>query len=497
VPVESVIAAGRLTMVEVPAVLPVRLPACSPVPVWLGGEPQVLPEHMPSGLPRQVVGQLAAVLAEQRCEGSGRSGRSGRSEADSSSGSAVWVVPLEQDVVLDQGECDRLVAFLETVADRRKRRGRRYRLSYLLAVAVAAMMAADLTLTSIGEWVATAPASLLIALGARTDRWGCPDRPDATTIGRALAAAADDLDRALCAWMGALRRAWHQTPDGSRLRYRSLHVDGKAVTGAKRKGQRVPMLLSVRADDGTVPAQLPISEKTNEIPMFAPLLNHIDDLTDTVVTADQLHTQRKHATYLHQRGAHYVFTIGENQPNLFAALDALPWPQIAIDHATVDRGHGRIEVRTIKVLPPTEPIRCLFPHVEQVFLLERYTYTLDGTPLGAVAVLGITSLPTHHADPTAIAAYVRGHWSVEVLHWIRDTILGEDNSHIKSAYQAMAAIRNLIISICNLRGIDNIARQLRACHRDPYRLPPLLMGLTKPNPHHPATQTRPTPQPNT
>lgn len=77
------------------------------------------------------------------------------------------------------------------------------------------------------------------------------------------------------------------------------------------------MLLSARADDGTVAAQLPIDTKTNEIPMFAPLLDRIDDLAGTVVTGDQLHTQRNHATYLRQRGAHYVFTVGQNQPRLY------------------------------------------------------------------------------------------------------------------------------------------------------------------------------------
>jgi predicted transposase YbfD/YdcC len=292
-----------------------------------------------------------------------------------------------------------------------------------------------------------------------------------------------------------MRRAGHRA--AGRLRYRSLHVDGKAVKNAGRTGGPVPMLLSARADDGTVAAQLPIDTKTNEIPMFAPLLDRIEDLTGTVVTADQLHTQRAHATYLHQRGAHSVFTVGDNQPKLFAALDALPWTQIAIEHATVDRGHGRIEVRTIKTLPVTDPIRGLFPHVEQAFLLERYIYDLDGTLLGAVAVLGITSLPADQADGAAIAAYLRGHWSVESLHWLRDVTFGEDHSTVNGAYQAMAAIRNLVIGVCSLRGIRNLARQLRACHRDPYRLPLLLMGLMKPNPHHPATQTRPSFRPAT
>jgi predicted transposase YbfD/YdcC len=441
---------------------------------------------MPAGLPDTAARQLAAVLSDQQPE----TPQPSRSDPPIP---PVLVVPLEQGLVLDDGECARLVAFLDAVPDRRKRRGRQYRLSYLLAIAVVAMMAADVTLASIGEWVATAPASLLIALGAQLDRRGRPARPRTATINRALAAAGDDLDQALCAWVAAL----HRTQASGRLRYRSLHVDGKLVKKAGPQGQRAPMLLAARADDGTVAAQMPISEKTNEIPMFAPLLDRIPDITDTVVTGDQMHTQRGHATYLHQRRAHYVFTVGENQPKLYAALNALPWKDIAIEHATLDRGHGRIEVRTIKTLPPTDHIRSLFPHIEQAFLLERYIYDLNGNLLGAVAVLGITSLPADHADAAAIAAYVRGHWSVESLHWIRDAILGEDNSPIKSAYQAMAAIRNLVIGICSLRGIRNLASQLRACHRDPYRLPLLLLGLMKPKPHHPATQTRPTPHPNT
>ena len=44
----------------------------------------------------------------------------------------------------------------------------------------------------------------------------------------------------------------------------------------------------------------------------------------------------------------------------------------------MDRGHGRTDVRTIKTLPPNDLIRALFPHVEQVFLVERYSYAPDG-----------------------------------------------------------------------------------------------------------------------
>ena len=106
-----------------------------------------------------------------------------------------------------------------------------------------------------------------------------------------------------------------------------------------------------------------------------------------------MHTQRKHARQIGAAGAFFVFTIGENQPRLFDAAGALPWESIAGEAWTVDRGHGRVDVRTIKTLPPTPRIRELFPHVEQVFLVERYSYGTGGELLGAVAVLGITSLP--------------------------------------------------------------------------------------------------------
>ena len=59
-------------------------------------------------------------------------------------------------------------------------------------------------------------------------------------------------------------------------------------------------------------------------------------------------------------------------------------------------------------------------------------------------------------------------------------MLGEDDSRLASAARAMAALRNLVVSIFRLRGITTISRQLRECGRDPYQLPLILLGLAKP-----------------
>ena len=479
---DCAIAERPLTIADLPDLLPAVLEPTYDLllPDLLGGEVVVLPEQMPTGLPATAVRDLAAALAPQRVS------RTARATPCPLPGPAV-----AGPVVIEEAACARLLAFLAQVSDRRAGRGRRYPLPYLLALPIVAMLAHHVDITGIGEWIGDAPADLLLALGAPTGPTGHPRRPGAKTITDALTAHGEDYDRALCAFVGALARDHHQQHARGGLR-RSLHVDGKALHGATGRGGRTPMLLSARFDDGTVAGQhtVPV-EKTNEITVFAPLLDQVSDadLAGTVVTADQLHTQRGHAHYLHRRGGFFVFTLGGNQPCLFAAVDALPWTRIAVEHATIDRGHGRIEIRTIRTLPVTTTIAELFPHAAQAFLLERYIYDTSGKPLGAVAVLGVTNLTPAQADGADLLAHVRGHWSIESLHWLRDVVLGEDDSRLASAARALAALRNLIIGICRLHGITRISRQLRHNSRDPYQRPLILLGLAKPTRDQPVVKT--------
>ena len=190
------------------------------------------------------------------------------------------------------------------------------------------------------------------------------------------------------------------------------------------------------------------------------------DLAQTVITADALHTQRAHAEYLHKRGAGFVFTVKQNQPRLFAALDALAWAQVPIAARDIDTGHGRITTRTIQVLPA--PADLPFPHVNQVWLIERYICDPAGTPLSAVAALGVTNLTADHAAPTKVATLVRNHWGIESLHWLRDTVYREDNStaHTRSRPRVMAALRNLAIGAIRLTGRRDITEATRQASRN-------------------------------
>jgi hypothetical protein len=172
-----------------------------------------------------------------------------------------------------------------------------------------------------------------------------------------------------------------------------------------------------------------------------------------------------------------VLPVKENRRALFDALDILPWKDVHIAHRSVDIGHGRVTTRTIQVLPA--PPDLPFPHVNQVFLIERYVNDLRGQPISAVAALGVASPTLDQTGPADLARYVREQWSIESLHWIRDTLYHEDRSRIRtrSGPRTMAALRNLAIGAIRLAGRTAITETTRWAARRMDR-PFTILGLT-------------------
>ena len=61
--------------------------------------------------------------------------------------------------------------------------------------------------------------------------------------------------------------------------------------------------------------QVEAGAKTNEIPMFPLLLDRID-IAGAIITADAMHAQRGHATYLAGRSAHFLLTVKRKAPKV-------------------------------------------------------------------------------------------------------------------------------------------------------------------------------------
>ena len=379
--------------------------------------------------------------------------------------------------------CADLLQRFARVSDGRRDQGRIHPVAVVLTLCAAAVVAGMASFTAIAGWATDVPAEVLVKLyGRRCDPpskatiWRVVTGADAATVDAVIgawllaqAAARDTAARDVVAGEVVVPETDREAPELS-----AIMVDGKAVRGATdTEGNQVHLLAAATHDDALVLGQVEVSAKSNEIPQFAPLLDTLAaagvDLAHTVITADALHTQRAHADYLHERGAGFVFTCKQNQPRLFAALDALPWAQTPIAASEVQRGHGRVTTRTIQVMPAPEDLP--FPHVNRVWLIERYVTALDGTPSSAVAALGVTNLTTDTAGPDRLAALVRNHWGIESLHWLRDTVYREDNSTVRtrSGPRVMAGLRNLAVGAHHLAGRRDITEASREAGRVMHR----------------------------
>ena len=382
---------------------------------------------------------------------------------DSTSGESVVV-----DLPLAALRSPDLLERFARVSDGRSEQGRDHPVAVVLTLCAAAVLAGMRSFTAIAGWVADVPAELLSRLHGHPAR--CPSK---TTLWRVLTGAdAAAIDAAVGAWLHAQAASGQDSEAGAHdeepaeSTLVAIAVDGKTLRGATdTDGQQVHLLAAATHTDSLVLGQVEVGVKSTEIPRFAPLLHGLAatgvDMRQVVITADALHTQRPHAEYLHSVGAEFVLPAKQNQPRLYAALDALPWAATPIAHRERDTSHGRVTTRTIQTLPA--PKNLPFPHVNQVWLIERYVHDHCGTPLSAVAALGVTSLSATHAAAGDIAALVREHWGIESLHWLRDTVYREDHSTAStgSGPRVMAALRNLAIGAIHLLGRRDITETTR------------------------------------
>jgi predicted transposase YbfD/YdcC len=378
-----------------------------------------------------------------------------------------------------------LVEAFAQVPDPRKARGIRHGVLAILLLGACAVLTGARSFAAIAEYAHDTGRTILDLLGVSAVV------PHASTIRRVL----QDLDPAA---VEAAMRTWtlaqiaaQPRPSGvpAREQRRVLALDGKTVRGAHiptttttagagAGGYRQPHLVSVlEQSSGAVLGQVAVQDKGSEVGAFTTLLDDLD-LARVLITADAAHTNRNHAEYLHQRGGHYLLTAKLNQPTLLRRLQVLPWKQIGVAARERGRGHGRVETRAVSVVSlqgstqrSPSPGGEFFPHAAQAIKVVRRRRALDSTKWTTVTVYAITSLTDVQADPVLLARWLRGHWAIEALHWVRDVSFDEDRSQVRTSNgpQIMAALRNLVITALRLAGYTNIAAALRHHARDPHR----------------------------
>ncbi len=378
-----------------------------------------------------------------------------------------------------------IITAFATLPAPRCAQGRRFSLAAILTLAVAAMLANHLSPFAIAEWGKQQDEPTKRALGFT--KGVTPHQSTVQRLLRRLDPAA--LSAALTAG-GAL----HAAPDPWVRGGEGVSLDGKTQRGrlacASSAGAPVHALTLCTHAAGIVLAQEEISDHADKAEAelsVAPRLLARLDWHGRVLTGDALFCQRNLCEQIAAAGGDYLLIVKENQPHLHrdlatlfaaradAAVRAASLPPLDMRTATtLDKGHGRVEVRQL-IASTALNAYCDWPGLAQVVRIERRWWE-RGQKQEAVRY-GITSLPRAVADADRLLALVRGHWQIENgLHYVKDVTLGEDRSLIRAGNGAsvLAIFRDTVVSVLHRAGWRTIAARLRYYSGHPTELFPLL-----------------------
>lgn len=239
---------------------------------------------------------------------------------------------------------------------------------------------------------------------------------------------------------------------------RIICIDGKTMRSNKRKDSRPNHIVSAWSrEDGFCLGQKAVEEKSNEITAIPQVLEKIQ-IKGQVVTIDAMGTQTAIAEKIRSKRADYVLALKRNQGNLCEDVSLYLMDEEVKRKIrekgnykrTVEKARGQIEIREYY---QTEETGWLSQKKEWKGLksigMEEKTIRAEGKEEKKEYRYYISSLKT---DVELFSRAVRGHWSVESMHWHLDVTFREDaNTTLdKQASQNLNIIRKWSLSILKM-----------------------------------------------
>ena len=336
-----------------------------------------------------------------------------------------------------------LLDWLEYIEDVRQARKVRHKLKDILVIVLFA------TLANADDWVE-------IAVFANE----CQDYlkkyidlengvPSHDTINRVMGLISPEIIQQLYGkWQELLNRN-----EGEALR-KLICIDGKTMRSNKRKDGKPSHIVSAWSkEDGFCVGQKAVSEKSNEITAIPELLKKIQ-IKGQIVTIDAMGTQKEIAEAIRNKRADYVLALKGNQAGLHEDVKLYLEDEkirqgirAAGGYAyTLEKAHGQMEKREYY---QTGEIKWLVQKKDWKGLksigMEEKTIRSEKGEKKEYRYY-ISSLAP---DIETFKRAVRGHWSVESMHWHLDVTFKEDaNTTLdKQAAQNQNIIRKWSLSI--------------------------------------------------
>lgn len=234
-------------------------------------------------------------------------------------------------------------------------------------------------------------------------------------------------------------------------------IDGKTLRGSRNKLGKALHMVSAWATAAHLSlGQVAVDEKSNEITAIPKLLELLD-VKGALVTIDAMGCQKEIAKKIIEEGGDYVLTVKENQPNLLEdiqqcfnqALDSDLQDKSYENHETEDKGHGRLERRSYRIITNPQGIRNL---------QDWKGLQVIGMCHSERVIKGKSSCETRYFIGSRLASAkvygeaLRNHWGIENnLHWQLDVSFSEDDSRVenRNAAENFSTLRR--IALCLLK----------------------------------------------
>ena len=343
-------------------------------------------------------------------------------------------------------DCDmeELLSFMEYIEDVRQAKKIRHKLKDILVIVLFA------TLANADDWVEMFAKEYQDYLRKYIElKNGVPSHD---TINRVMGLISPEIVQQLyMKWQELLNKN-----EGQALK-KLICIDGKTMRSNKRKDGKPSHIVSAWSrEDGFCLGQRAVQEKSNEITVIPELLDNIQ-IKGQIVTIDVMGTQKAIAEKIRKKRADYVLALKRNQTGLYEDVKLYfsdPETRQGLREkkqyiCTKEKAHGQIEKREYY---QTDEIGWLsqkkdWKGIKSLGMEEKTIKDAKGERKEYRYY--ISSLKP---EIETFQRSVRGHWSVESMHWHLDVTFREDaNTTLdKQAAQNQNIIRKWRLSILKM-----------------------------------------------
>jgi hypothetical protein len=293
---------------------------------------------------------------------------------------------IEREINANGVEYDRGSVFerFGQLTDIRKARGKRFSLETVLTIIVIAKMCGEDTPSAIADWAKNHQEQIIKLLQLQR-----PKLPHCNTYRRIMAHVV--YEEEIARLVGEYNQRGEHGEVYAMVGQEPTTLDGKSPRGMRKKDEDgSEYLLSLYdVEQAKVMSQVAVGRKENEITKAPEALKNVK-ISQKIITADALHTQRAISAQIINQGGDYVFParcsgllpVKENQLRLYQNIQQLFAPEyprpgfgkIPTDFLTaqkVSKGHGRLETRIITTSEMLNPYST-WPGLAQAYRLERH-----------------------------------------------------------------------------------------------------------------------------